>query len=204
MELLYQLLSEPQRWETSEAVSEAGAADQNSVRLSSWDIPQRRLGWNKGQWEGFPGGLAVKNLPAIMETQEMSVQSLGWKDLERACQLTPVFLLGESHGQRSLVGSSQWSCKELDMTEVTEHAHMPACKEQGKRNKANHKQARRLIAEARKPETNSLSYRNKCLEFLRLRHFWRIRDRKGIVQESNRPSSSPIYIIWNCEVFIVT
>jgi len=32
-------------------------------------------------------------------------------------QLTPVFLLGESHGQRSLVGYSPWGCKEWDITE---------------------------------------------------------------------------------------
>ena len=30
----------------------------------------------------------------------------------------PVFLPGESHGQRSLVGYSLWGCKELDTTEV--------------------------------------------------------------------------------------
>ena len=30
---------------------------------------------------------------------------------------TPVFLPGESHGQRSLVGYSLWSCKESDTTE---------------------------------------------------------------------------------------
>ena len=29
---------------------------------------------------GFPGGSAVKNLPAMQETQEMQVQSLGWED----------------------------------------------------------------------------------------------------------------------------
>ena len=29
---------------------------------------------------------------------------------------TPVFLPGESHGQRSLVGHSSWGLKELDMT----------------------------------------------------------------------------------------
>ena len=28
-----------------------------------------------------------------------------------------IFLLRESHGQRSLVGYSPWGCKELDMTE---------------------------------------------------------------------------------------
>ena len=34
---------------------------------------------------------------------------------------TPVFLPGESHGQRGLVGCSPWGCKESDMTE---HAHV--------------------------------------------------------------------------------
>ena len=36
-------------------------------------------------------------------------------------QPTPVFLPGESHGQRSLVGYSPQGCKELDMTEATLH-----------------------------------------------------------------------------------
>ena len=45
----------------------------------------------------------VKNLPAVQETQ---IQSLGWEDpLEREWQPVPVFLLGESHGQKSLAGT---------------------------------------------------------------------------------------------------
>ena len=32
---------------------------------------------------------------------------------------TPVFLSGESHGQRSLAGYSLWGHKESDMTEAT-------------------------------------------------------------------------------------
>ena len=32
-------------------------------------------------------------------------------------QPTPVFLPGESHGQRSLAGYNPWGCKELDVTE---------------------------------------------------------------------------------------
>ena len=35
----------------------------------------------------------------------------------RAWQPTPVFLPGESHGQRSLEDYSPWGCKESDMTE---------------------------------------------------------------------------------------
>ena len=40
----------------------------------------------------------------------------------RAWQPTPVFLPGEFHGQKSLVGFSPQGCKELYTTEVTQHA----------------------------------------------------------------------------------
>ena len=40
----------------------------------------------------------------------------------RAWQPTPVFLPGESHGQRGLAGYSPWGHKESDTTEVTQHA----------------------------------------------------------------------------------
>ena len=34
---------------------------------------------------------------------------------------TPVFLPGESHGQRDLVGCGLWGCKELDRTKQLTH-----------------------------------------------------------------------------------
>ena len=50
----------------------------------------------------------------------MWVQSLGWEDaLEKEWQPTPVFFLGKSHGQRSLMGYSPWDHKESDRTEHT-------------------------------------------------------------------------------------
>ena len=50
---------------------------------------------------------AVKNLPAMQETQEMQIRSLGWEDpLEEGRQPTPVFLPGKSHDQRILAGYS--------------------------------------------------------------------------------------------------
>ena len=62
----------------------------------------------------FPVAQTVKNQPAMQET---GVWSLGREDpLEREWQSTPVFLPGESHGQRSLVGHSLWDHKESDMT----------------------------------------------------------------------------------------
>ena len=53
----------------------------------------------------------VKNLPAMQET---GVRKNPWR---RQWQPTPVFLPGESHGQRNLAGYSPWGHKELDMTE---------------------------------------------------------------------------------------
>ena len=44
------------------------------------------------------------------------VRKIPWS---RARQPTPVFLPGESHGQRSLTGYSPQSCKELEATEAT-------------------------------------------------------------------------------------
>ena len=61
----------------------------------------------------------VKNLPAV---QEIRIQSLGQEDaLEKGMAITPVFLPGEFHGQRSLASYSPWGCKELDMTEQLTH-----------------------------------------------------------------------------------
>ena len=57
----------------------------------------------------------VKNLPVMQKTR---VQSLDPEDpLEKEMVTTPIFLPGESHGQRTLVGHIPWSRKELDMME---------------------------------------------------------------------------------------
>ena len=67
----------------------------------------------------FPIAQMIKNLPVVQETW---VQSLGWEDpLERKWQSTPVFLPGESHGQRSLAGYSPWGHKESDTTKWLTH-----------------------------------------------------------------------------------
>ena len=48
------------------------------------------------------------------------VGKIPWR---REWQLTPGFLPGEFHGQRSLVGYSPWDCEELDMVSE-QHTHM--------------------------------------------------------------------------------
>ena len=49
----------------------------------------------------------------MRETQVQPVGKIFWR---RKWQPTPVLLPGKSHGQRSMVGYSQWDHKKLDMT----------------------------------------------------------------------------------------
>ena len=76
---------------------------------------------NMGTFEASQVVFVVKNLPANAgrcKRREFDpwVQKIPWR---RAQQPTPVFLPGESHGQRSLVGYGPQGRKELDTTEAT-------------------------------------------------------------------------------------
>ena len=55
---------------------------------------------------GSLGGSAVKNLPAVQETQEMQLQFLGREDPLEEGMAWLVSLLGESQGKRSRAGYS--------------------------------------------------------------------------------------------------
>ena len=68
---------------------------------------------------GFPGGTVIKTHVPVQETQETRftpwIRKILWR---RKWQPTPVFLLGNPmEGERSLVGCTPRSCKELGMTE---------------------------------------------------------------------------------------
>ena len=57
----------------------------------------------------------VNNLPAVQETQVSSlVGKILWR---RKWEPTPVFLPGEFHGQRSLVGCNPGGHKKVGLTE---------------------------------------------------------------------------------------
>ena len=89
-------------------------APNGNVRLS------RRLSPTYCGGTGFPGGPAGKNPQAAQERQEARVGSSGREGpLEQDAAATPVFLPGESHGRRSLVGYSPWGHRESDRTEAT-------------------------------------------------------------------------------------
>ena len=70
---------------------------------------------------GFPGGTSGKEPTSQCRRCKRCgfdswVGKIPWR---RAREPTPVFLPGESHGQRSLAGYHPKGCKESDVTEVT-------------------------------------------------------------------------------------
>ena len=65
---------------------------------------------------GFPGGSDCREIHLQCRRPGFDpwVGKIPWR---KEWQPTPVFLPGESHGQRSLVDYSPWDCKESDTTE---------------------------------------------------------------------------------------
>ena len=69
----------------------------------------------------------AKNLPAVQETRvDPWVRKIFWR---REWQPPPVFLPGEAHGQRSLVGYSPRARRELDTTEQLSTAYSKLCRD---------------------------------------------------------------------------
>ena len=72
---------------------------------------------------GFPGASAVKNLPAVLETQETQVQSLGQENsLEEGMATYSSILAWRIPWTGEPGGLQSRGFKELDTTEATEHA----------------------------------------------------------------------------------
>ena len=65
--------------------------------------------------------LVIKNLPTGAGDLRDFDPWMGKNPWRRAWQPTPIFLSGESHGQRSLVGYSPRGRTESDTTEATSH-----------------------------------------------------------------------------------
>ena len=99
----------------------------DSSLISGWEDPLEEgmathssiLAW-RILWTEKPGRLQSVGLQRVehnwSDLAAAAAEVLSWR---RAWQPTPVFLPGESYGQRSLAGYSPWGCKESDITEVT-------------------------------------------------------------------------------------
>ena len=70
----------------------------------------------KTGWQGFPGGLDGKNLPAMQEAQ---VRSLGWEDPLEKGMATQSSILAWRTPRTEVPGRlhSPRGCKELDTTD---------------------------------------------------------------------------------------
>ena len=75
-----------------------------------------------GEWGTSQVALVVENPPADAGDMRCGfdpwVRKISWR---RSWKPTPVFLPGESHGQRSLVDYNSWGRKESDMAEHAEN-----------------------------------------------------------------------------------
>ena len=76
------------------------------------------LAW-KIPWMEEPGRLQSMRTLRIRHDRETSLSLFTFIHWRRKWQPTPVFLPGESQGQRSLVGCRLWGCTESDTTEAT-------------------------------------------------------------------------------------
>ena len=79
--------------------------------------PQRKFGVLILGLPGSPQYFLISVSADMTEATQQQQQSLSWR---RKWQPTPVFLPGESCGQRSLVGCCPWGRTESDTTEVTQ------------------------------------------------------------------------------------
>ena len=69
--------------------------------------------------DGGAGWATVHGVAKSWTQPTTSLSLLTFMHWRRKWQPTPVFLPGESQGQRSLVGGRLWGCTELDTTEET-------------------------------------------------------------------------------------
>ena len=77
------------------------------------------LAW-KIPWMEEPGRLQSMGSLRVRHDWSTSLSLSIFMHWRRKWQPTPVFLPGESHGRRSLVGCSPWGHTESDTTEVTQ------------------------------------------------------------------------------------
>ena len=97
--------------------------------LQSMELQRGRHDWaTELNWIDPTSGATLINALLIIRTRLLELLSFNslllMRDWRRAWQPTPVFLPGESHGQRSLAAYSPCSCKESDTTEWLTHILM--------------------------------------------------------------------------------
>ena len=89
------------------------------------------LAW-KIPWTEEPGGLPSMESQRVGHDQATSFSRFTFMHWGRKWQPAPVFLPGESEGQRNLVGCHLWGRTELDTTEATQQQQQQQAEEPGR------------------------------------------------------------------------
>ena len=79
-----------------------------------WDIPLKDY---FAAIDGDFSRIGLKGEPTVAQRVWLDGLREFGQEFEKACKQVTIPDTKESHGQRSLVAYSPWSCKELDMTE---------------------------------------------------------------------------------------
>ena len=111
------------------------------VRFLGWEDPLEEemaphsstLAW-KIPWTEEPGGLQSLGSLTVRHDWATSLSLFTFMHWRRKWQPTPVFLPGESHGRRSLVGCSPWGREESDTTEWLHFPFSLSCTGEGNGN----------------------------------------------------------------------
>ena len=93
--------------------------------FKAWAIDRQRYAVVFVEFEGSPFSCRVRGASVVALTVKICLQCgrsgfyprIGKNPWRRKWQPTPVFLPGEFHGQRNLVGYNPWGCKGSDSTD---------------------------------------------------------------------------------------
>ena len=125
-------------YESNLSTNQPTSIDERTSRILDTVAVTKQDGWQPGAQSGQRlsqqtelASLVVFYLLGTRQSEDLSINLLrpgfnsqvGKIPWRRKWQPTPVFLPGEFHGQRSLVGYSPWNCKESDRTQQLIH-HM--------------------------------------------------------------------------------
>ena len=118
----FAVILEPRKIKSATVSTVSPSITKWSILKSDWEKAMAphssTVAW-KIPWMEEPGRLQSMGSLRVGHEWATSLSLSTYTHWRRKWQPTPVFLPGESHRRRSLVGCSPWGCTESDTTEVT-------------------------------------------------------------------------------------
>ena len=114
----------------------------------------------KNPWMEEPGRLQSMGSLTVRHYWTTSLSLSTFMHWRRKWQPTPMFLPGESHGWRRLVGCSPWGCTESDTTEATQQQQQQHNRE--KKGKSHIKILKKKKKKKLRKENYNINFMNFC------------------------------------------